>query len=149
MLVMGGDLKRKEKLSARLGDVFSYIYLASTVLKHYEDQGSPPDDLPLVEWACRSLLYQAQEQLHGLLRNFPNRIVAGALRFCIFPRGRTYFAPPDELGRDIVELMIRPTPTRERLCANIFKTPVKGNLLAELQQALETVEANAGLDPQA
>ena len=145
MLVMGGDLKRKETLSARLGDVFSYIYLASTVLKHFEDQGSPEDDLPLVEWSCRSLLYQAQEQLHGLLRNFPNRLVATMLRLCIFPRGRTYFAPSDKLGRDVVALLTRPTETRERLCADIYKTQEPTNPIGLLQQALETVEANTDL----
>ena len=80
MLVVGGGLKRKEMLSARLGDVFSCIYLASMVLKHYDNQGRQSGDLPLVEWACRTLLYQAQEQLHGFLRNFPNRWVAALLR---------------------------------------------------------------------
>ena len=29
MLVMGGDLKRKEKLSARMGDILSLMYLSS------------------------------------------------------------------------------------------------------------------------
>ena len=71
------------------------------------------EDLPLVEWSCRTLLYRTQEQLHGLLRNFPNRAVAAILRFFIFPRGRTYFAPSDDLGQEIVELIINPTPTRE------------------------------------
>ena len=145
MLVMGGDLKRREKLSARLGDVFSNIYLASAVLKHFQDQGTPQEDLPLVEWSCRTLLYQAQEQLHGLLRNFPNRFVAGILRFFIFPRGRTYFSPADTLGRDIVRLLTSPTQTRERLCAGIFKTNLENNPLGLLQAALETVDANSGL----
>ena len=145
MLVMGGDLKRKETLSARLGDVFSYIYLASMVLKHHENQGAPADDLPLVEWSCRTLLYQAQEQLHGLLRNFPNRFVAGVLRFLVFPRGRTYFAPSDKLGREIVSVLTRPTETRERLCAGIYKSAEPSNLLYKLQHTLEMVEANATL----
>src|SRR6202166_3865585 len=73
MLALGGYLKKKETLSARLGDVLSAMYLASMVLKHHENQGREAADLPLVEWACRSLLYQAQEQLHLFLRNFPNR----------------------------------------------------------------------------
>jgi acyl-CoA dehydrogenase len=145
MLVIGGDLKRKEKLSARLGDVFSYIYLASMVLKHHRDQGSPSDELPLVEWSCRTLLYQAQEQLHGLLRNFPNRLVASALRLMIFPRGRTYFAPSDELGQQVVALLTRPTDVRERLSAGIYKTNEPSNPLGMLQAALETVEANEPL----
>ena len=72
MLSLGGYLKKKENLSARLGDVLSSMYLASMVLKHYENQGRPPEDLPIVQWACMTLLYKAQEQLHSFLRNFPD-----------------------------------------------------------------------------
>ena len=140
MLSMGGALKRKELLSARLGDVLSYLYLASMVLKHYQDQGRPAADLPLVQWCCRTLLYRAQEQLHGLLRNFPNRWVAWGLRMLIFPRGRTYSAPSDELGQQLVELMINPTTTRERLTDCIYKTLTPNNPLGLLQEALELAE---------
>jgi acyl-CoA dehydrogenase len=115
MLALGGYLKKKESLSARLGDVLSAMYLASMVLKHYENQGRHAEDLPLVEWACRSLLYQAQEQLHLFLRNFPNRPLAAFMRLLIFPRGLTYFPPSDRLGRDIVDLIMNPTDARERL----------------------------------
>src|ERR1700688_3684041 len=101
MLALGGYLKKKETLSARLGDVLSAMYLASMVLKHHENQGREAADLPLVEWACRSLLYQAQEQLHLFLRNFPNRPLAAFMRLVIFPRALTYFAPSDRLGREI------------------------------------------------
>jgi len=140
MLTLGGALKRRELISARLGDVLSYLYLASMVLKHYQDQGSPAEDLPLVEWACRNLLYKTQEQLHGLMRNFPNRWVAVLLRIAIFPRGRTYSAPSDELGQAIVELLINPTPTRERLAAGAYTTAEPGNPLGLLQQALVLAE---------
>jgi acyl-CoA dehydrogenase len=140
MLTLGGALKRRELISARLGDVLSYLYLASMVLKHYQDQGSPAEDLPLVEWACRNLLYKTQEQLHGLMRNFPNRWVAVLLRLAIFPRGRTYSAPSDELGQAIVELLINPTPTRERLAAGAYTTAEPGNPLGLLQQALVLAE---------
>ncbi len=85
MLALGGYLKKKETLSARLGDVLSAMYLASMVLKHHENQGREAADLPLVEWACRSLLYQAQEQLHLFLRNFPNRPLAAFMRLLHFP----------------------------------------------------------------
>lgn len=136
MLTLGGTLKQRELLSARLGDVLSYNYLASMVLKHYENQGRNEDDLPLVEWACRSLMYQAQEQLHGLLRNFPNRLVATLLRFFIFPRGRTYNAPADRLGAKVVELIMNPTATRERLCEGIYNEPDPENPLGLLQEAL-------------
>jgi acyl-CoA dehydrogenase len=140
MFTLGGELKRRELISARLGDILSYLYLASMVLKHYQDQGEPPEDLPLVEWSCRTLLYKTQEQFHGLLRNFPNRWVALVLRFFIFPRGRTYSSPSDELGQQIVELMINPTATRDRLAAGIYTTVEPGNQLGLLQQAMEIAE---------
>jgi acyl-CoA dehydrogenase len=136
MLALGGYLKKKETLSARLGDVLSMMYLASMVLKHHENQGRLPEDLPLVEWACRSLLYQAQEQLHQFLRNFPNRPLAAFMRLLIFPRGLTYFPPSDRLGRSIVDLIMNPTAARERLSRYIYKTQTAGNPLGLLQEAL-------------
>jgi acyl-CoA dehydrogenase len=136
MLALGGYLKKKETLSARLGDVLSAMYLASMVLKHHENQGRETADLPLVEWACRSLLYQAQEQLHLFLRNFPNRLLAACMRLFIFPRGLTYFPPSDGLGREIGALMMNPTATRERLSAHIYKAPGSHNPLAQLQEAM-------------
>jgi acyl-CoA dehydrogenase len=136
MLTLGGYLKQKEHLSARLGDVLSALYLASMVLKHHENQGRPAADLPLVEWSCRSLLYEAQEQLHGFLRNFPNRWVARLMRLVVFPRGRTYFAPADRLGRTIVESLMMPSETRDRLAHGIYRTIEPGNPIGLLQEAL-------------
>ncbi|MEZ5565769.1 MAG: acyl-CoA dehydrogenase [Gammaproteobacteria bacterium] len=146
MLVLGGKLKRKEMLSARLGDVFSSMYLASMVLKHFDNQGRPEGDLPLVEWACRTLLYQAQEQLHGFLRNFPNRLVAALLRVCIFPRGRMYSAPSDDLGLELVALITRPTETRTRLCEGIYAADHRGSPLGQLQTTLEMAERLAPVE---
>ncbi|MFZ2508401.1 MAG: acyl-CoA dehydrogenase [Steroidobacteraceae bacterium] len=137
MLSLGGYLKKKEALSARLGDVLSSMYLASMVLKHYENQGRPPADLPLVEYACRHLLYQAQEQLHGFLRNFPVRWLAAFMRVLIFPRGLTYFAPGDRLNPQIAELMMNPGEARERLCQYVYRTLEPTNHLGLVQQALQ------------
>ncbi len=137
MLSLGGYLKKKENLSARLGDVLSSMYLASMVLKHYQNQGAPPADLPLVEYSCRSLLYQAQEQLHSFLRNFPIRWLAGLMRLVIFPRGLTYSAPSDRLNPKIAELMMNPGEARERLCHYVYRTLEPTNHLGLVQQAME------------
>jgi acyl-CoA dehydrogenase len=137
MLSLGGYLKKKENLSARLGDVLSSMYLASMVLKHYQNQGAPPADLPLVEYSCRSLLYQAQEQLHSFLRNFPIRWLAGLTRLVIFPRGLTYSAPSDRLNPKIAELMMNPGEARERLCHYVYRTLEPTNHLGLVQQAME------------
>jgi acyl-CoA dehydrogenase len=136
MLTLGGYLKKKESLSARLGDVLSCMYLASMVLKHHENQGRPEEDLPIVEWACRNLLYHAQEQLHGFLRNFPNRLLATVMRALIFPRGRVYSAPDDRLGHRVALLVTTPTEARERLCEYIYWRLEPGNPLGLLQEAM-------------
>jgi acyl-CoA dehydrogenase len=146
MLTLGGYLKKKESLSARLGDVLSCMYLASMVLKHYENQGRPEEDLPLVEWACRTLLYKAQEQLHSFMRNFPNRFLAGFMRFFIFPRGQTYHAPSDRLGLDIVEQMLHTSMPRDRLTTGVYRTIEPGNPLGMLQEALVLADAAEPLE---
>ena len=137
MLSLGGYLKKKESLSARLADVLSSMYLASMVLKHYENQGRPPADLPLVEYGCRLLLYQAQEQLHSFLRNFPIRWLAALMRALIFPRGLTYSAPSDHLNPQIAELVMNPGEARERLCQYVYRTLEPTNHLGLVQQAME------------
>jgi acyl-CoA dehydrogenase len=141
MLTLGGYLKKKESISARLGDVLSSMYLASMVLKHHEDQGSPAADLPIVEWSCRELLYQAQEQLHGVLRNFPVRPMAWLMRVFIFPRGLTYFAPGDRLSRAVAGLVQSAGEPRDRLTAGVYREQRPGNALGALQQVLELAPA--------
>ena len=136
MLTLGGYLKKKESLSARLGDVLSAMYLASMVLKHYDNEGQPEADLPIVEWACRNLLYSAQEQLHGFLRNFPNRFLAGLMRLLIFPRGLTYFAPSDRLSRQVSDLVTAPTETRLRLGTHAYTALNDKSPLGLLQEVL-------------
>jgi acyl-CoA dehydrogenase len=141
MLTLGGALKKRELLSARLGDILSSMYLASTVLKHFENQGRRATDLPLVEWSVRTLMYQAQEALHSFLRNFPNRWVAALLRVFIFPRGRTYSAPSDEISAKVVALITTPGEARDRLSEFAYTTLEPGNPLGLLQEALElTIE---------
>ena len=141
MLTLGGYLKKKESISARLGDVLSAMYLASMVLKHHEDQGSPEADLPIVEWCCRELLYEAQEQLHGMLRNFPVRPMAWLMRALIFPRGLTYFAPGDNLSRAVAGLVQEAGEPRDRLASGIHREQHEGNPVGQLQRALELAPA--------
>src|SRR5579862_468969 len=140
MLTLGGYLKKKEGLSARLGDVLSALYLASMVLKHHANQGHPDEDLPIVEWACRHLLYQAQESLHGFLRNFPNRVLAAVMRALIFPRGLVYSAPDDVLAHRVAGLVTASTASRTRLCSGIYLTLEPNNPLGLLDEAMLLAE---------
>src|SRR5262245_4640971 len=140
MLLLGGKLKKKEMLSARLGDILSFMYLASAVLKRFEDQGRPDADLPLVTWACRDLLYCAQERLHGIIRNFPNRFVAAVLRVLVFPVGRDYYMPSDRLEHKIASLVIHATETRARLTDGLYDVVEPRNPLGLMNEALRLAD---------
>lgn len=141
MLVLGGSLKRKEKLSGRLADVLSQLYLCSAVLKRFADQGRPEADLPLLRWACDDALYQAQEALDGLLRNFPNRFAAAMLRMLVFPFGKPYAAPGDALGHQAASLLLEPSSARDRLTAGVYAPTDPSEPLGRLDDALRKVIA--------
>ncbi|MBM23268.1 MAG: acyl-CoA dehydrogenase [Gammaproteobacteria bacterium] len=140
MLVLGGSLKRKETLSARLGDVLSSLYLASTTLKYYEDQGDKETDLPLVHWSCKTLIFEAQNKIHEILVNFPNRFVAASLRFFIFPLGRNISGPSIKNTLVIGDLISRKTKTREKLCQGIYLKNEPTNHLATMEHLLDLYE---------
>jgi acyl-CoA dehydrogenase len=120
MLAMGGALKRREKISGRLGDVLSMMYLVSATLKRYEDQGRIKADLPLVRWAVRDALHRAQEAMEGILSNFPVKAVATLLRWTIFPRGKSLRAPLDSRNRECAQIALEPGAARDRLTAGMY-----------------------------
>ncbi|MFC4656339.1 MULTISPECIES: acyl-CoA dehydrogenase [Rheinheimera] len=115
MLMLGGDLKRKEMLSARLGDVLSHLYIASAVLKFYEDNGRQVADLPFVRYAVERNLFEIGKALDGFLQNFPSRVVARVLKTLVFPFGIGYKMPADETAQDICDALLKPGVIRDRL----------------------------------
>ena len=136
LMVLGGSLKRREKISARLGDILSHLYLLSAALKHYQDQGEHESDLPFVEWACQYNLQRIQTAFNGFLHNFPNRPVSLLLRWVIFPWGRLYAPPNDALGHKISKLLINPSEMRNRLTAGVFIPENNDEAVTQLELAL-------------
>ncbi len=141
LITLGGELKRKESISARLGDILSYLYLLSATLKHFYDQDTPFDDLPIVRWACLTCLYEVQQSFDELLKNYPNRWLKFLLRVFIFPLGKPFCKPDDKLRHKVAQLLVEPTESRERLCAGAFVSPVKNNKIALVQDTLLKVIA--------
>ena len=137
LISLGGGLKRKESLSGRLGDVLSLLYLGSAVLKHHHDNGSPEDELPLLEWACQDLLHDIQTRLHEVLHNLPNRYVAGITHLLTFPLGKPYQRPADKLGQKVANLILEPGTLRDRLTEAVYIPVNKSEAVAQLDDALE------------
>jgi len=135
MLAMGGALKRKEKISGRLGDVLSMLYLVSATLKRYEDQGRIKEDLPLVRWAVRDALYNAQQAIDGILSNFPVKALATLLRWTIFPLGMSYRPPLDSRNHECAKIALAPGAARDRLTAGMFFPKDEADVTGALEAA--------------
>ncbi|MCK5365084.1 MAG: DUF1974 domain-containing protein, partial [Gammaproteobacteria bacterium] len=140
MITLGGRLKRLERLSARLGDVLSYLYLASAALKRFEDQGCKDADRPLLHWSCRESLYRSQIAFDELFKNLPNRWIAMLLRMLVFPLGMRYDSPNDANDRRVARLMMRPTAARDRLTKGVYIGSVD-DPVGRVEHALATAVA--------
>jgi acyl-CoA dehydrogenase len=139
MLLLGGKLKFKEKLSARLGDVLSQLYIASSMLKRYHDEGAPVSDHPLLAWAFHDAVHKMEVALSGALRNFPVRPVGWLLWMLVFPLGRRAQAPSDRLGHRAAALLMSPSDARDRLADGVFLTPCENNPAGRINSYLAKV----------
>lgn len=144
MMLLGGELKRRERLSARLGDVLSHMYLASAALKRYHDLDSPEHLQPLFTWAMEESLGQSERALDELLENFPNRVLGCLLRVVVFPFGRRHKGPSDELDAEVAAIIGRAKgdPTLEELLAGCYRPQSAEDPVGALQQAFDLLSAS-------
>lgn len=143
VILLGGELKRKEFLSARLGDVLSDLYIGSAVLHYYHSQGESNDDLPVVRWICDYLLHHMQAQLDLVLHNFPNRWLGMAMRVVVFPLGKRFQAPKDKLTHQVANLVINPSQFRSQLNHSISDQGNGYSLQAMEQLLTDMIAAEA------
>lgn len=144
MLSLQSKLKFMEMLSARMGDLLSNLYLASMVIKHYENEGCPEEDFPIVQWALEYLIHEYQEAFKGIIENYPNRILAHGLKLVVFPIGMHFSPPSDKLETKVVEVITQDSEARDRLTAGLFLEDADNNPLAHVNAVfLESL----GLEP--
>jgi acyl-CoA dehydrogenase len=143
MMLLGGDLKRRERLSARLGDVLSYLYLASGALKRYHDLDSPEHMHPLFAWAMEESLGQSERALDELLTNFPNKVLGCLMRVMVFPFGRRHRGPSDRLASNVAAVIGRAKgdPTLEELLGGCYRPQSPEDSVGALQHACDLLNA--------
>ncbi|OAJ50852.1 acyl-CoA dehydrogenase [Pseudomonas marginalis] len=144
MMLLGGELKRRERLSARLGDVLSHMYLASAALKRYHDLNSPDHLEPLFAWAMEESLGESERALDELLSNFPNKVLGCLLRVIVFPFGRRHTGPSDALDAEVAAVIGRAKgdPTLEELLAGCYRPQSVEDPVGALQHAYDLLGAS-------
>jgi acyl-CoA dehydrogenase len=146
LLTLGGSLKRKERISGRFADVLSNLYLCSCVLKNFQDQGSPEDDLPLLDWACQQTLHRAQQSLLAIFHALPMRIPAYLLRAVLFPGGKPYSPPADHLIHQTAALLLKNSPVRDSLTHGIYINYKPDDVTGRIEVAFQAVLAAAPVE---
>lgn len=146
LMTLGGGIKRRERLSARFADALIHLYVCSAALKRFEDTGRPPEDLPLVEWSAKYCLYNVQGALDEILRNFPVAAIGIALRWIVFPLGRSYRYPNDRLGHEVARMLLAPSEARDRLTTGIYVDERTDDVTGRMEHALRLAIAAEPLE---
>src|SRR4051794_32982538 len=140
VLTLGGTLKRKEMLSARLGDILSELYLLSAALKRWQDEGRQSADFAALEWCMASGFRTIENRFAEILANLPNRVVAGLLKFLIQPFGARVLGPSDAVIHRCAQLVLEPSAARDRLTPDLSQVEDDRGL-ARLEKAFLLVTA--------
>jgi len=142
MFVIGGSLKRREKISGRLGDILSMLYIMSATVKRFHDEGCQKEDIPLLTWSMYDSFFKLQVAVEGVLANFPNRPIALILRQLVFPKGSTLNAPHDRWGSKVAQILLTPGAARDRLTAGAYVPKDENDLVGRLEACMEaTIKA--------
>lgn len=132
MLSLQSSLKFREMLSARLGDLLSNLYLASMVIKHYENSGQPEEEWPVVQWSLELLMHRYQVAMQEVLQNYPNRFLATVLKRIVFPLGANFNMPGDKLDKQLAKLFTQNTTTRQQLLTGTFDDDLPINPIGQV-----------------
>jgi len=140
MGVLGGELKRRERLSARLGDVLSQLYIACAVIKFFIENGQKAEELDHARWALDQCLFEISKAFEGFFGNFPVRPVAAVLRFAVFPFGNRYQPVSDRLNASLADQLMEPSDLRDRLSALVFTQGGPHDPIGRIEQAFDLVQ---------
>ena len=146
MASLGGKLKQKERISARLGDVLSHLYICSAMLSRFEALGRPAAEQPVLAWAFHDSIYKIQSALGAIADNFPHRLTRAVLKLVIFPLGRREREPGDRLGHKVAQLLLSPSETRTRITDGIYKSAATGHPVGMMELALPEIIAAEPLE---
>ena len=133
---LGGDLKRKQRLSGRMADILSDLYLLSAVLKRYEDEGHIKEDAPLVDAIAKDHLFAIEQSFAAVFANFPNPVLRWLMRFLVFPLGRHKAPASDRETYRFARAVLRPGPFRDRLTMGTYVSMDPKDVTGVLEDAM-------------
>ncbi|MEP0548993.1 MAG: acyl-CoA dehydrogenase [Rhodothermales bacterium] len=139
---LGGDLKRKEKVTGRFADILSWMYLGNAVLARFENEGRRKEDESFMRWSMEYALLQIQIAFDGLYENLDVPVLGSVLRgpVALWSRSNPLSTgPSDSLGHKVAQAMQVPGPQRDRHTAGLYVSDDPTDALGRLEHALRLV----------
>ncbi|WP_137153152.1 acyl-CoA dehydrogenase [Devosia sp. FKR38] len=134
-VVLGGALKRKQKISGRMADILSDLYLMSATLRRFEDEGQLAEDRDVVEAIMADRIAAIEDSFDAVFANFPNRFFAVAMRVLCFPLGRHARRASDRVNYRLVKAVLQPGAFRDRLTTGAYVTMDPEDITGVLEDA--------------
>lgn len=139
LIYLGGDLKRRERLSARLADGMSYLYMAMAALRNAQLNQDNPDEQLHARWAVTYCFYHAQKSMIALCQNLPSKFLGFIARVSAFPFGQTMRYPSDKLDHQLARLMTGNNQYRDRLKKSVFLSGDPEQPVDRMERALQLI----------
>ncbi|MCL4150971.1 UNVERIFIED_CONTAM: hypothetical protein GTU68_000262, partial [Idotea baltica] len=139
MLRFGGDLKRLEYYSSLLGDMFSYLFIGSAVLKHYHSRGETTEDLPLLEWSMQECYRCFHDAMVDVLDNKPLGALTAVVRKVVYPLGVPSRSRNRKLEGKVASIITTDSALRTSLIEDIFRPTAEGDPVANMERAFKTI----------
>ncbi len=142
MGVLGGKLKFKERLSARLGDVLSQLYIASAVAKFYLEGSKSEAELAHARWALDNALHEAGKAFEEFIENFPVAWARVVMRAVVFPIGNHFRPVSDTQSARIADMLLEHTDVRDRVSWLVFKNGGKDDAIGRMEHAWDIAQTS-------
>lgn len=137
LAIYGGNIKRKEQINGRFGDILSAMYLASSLLRRYIEEGKRAEDKDYFKWGMEYCFANIQQGFSELFRNFSPGILGIFFRYIVGFYNRinpigSY--PSDKLSQKISTSLINGSESRNHLTEGVFISQNKDDALAKLEK---------------
>lgn len=137
--ILAGDLKRKEMLSGRLADIHANLFIATAILKYYEQGQRTEAEQKHAELALNKALYQVQEAFFSFYDNFPMKVAACMVKLLCFPFGRPIAAPSDQLKQEVAQLIMQEHAFRDQLKQHVYYTTDANDVMGRMESTFQSL----------
>ncbi len=142
MGLYGGGFKQKEMLSARFGDVLSWMYLLTATLRRFEAEGEKDEDRVYVEFIGAYALNQIQNAYDGIYANIGSGFVNFIFKHLVgfsFRVNAFSSKPSDKLYSALAKKLSSDNTSRNTLTEGIYLPENDAEALSAMDRCFESV----------